>query len=183
MMSLVGLFSHAIAQPRMDLTGKDAVGWSKGADRSVVSGESLAFRFPDGKQGVVKKGFQVHHDGTRDWRAYEGLEIDMVSEGDREVELKITVLTPPGLSADVATTGSVRFRGSRKLYISWDCLDYPKARTSWQKFVKGIDLEVRYLDGKDGSATMQSVAVVKAPSVALESEIRGKSTKAGEKVS
>ena len=153
-----------------------------GTSQSIESGGTASFRFPDGPQGKFKHGFRVYHDGTRDWRGYHGLELAVEADANREFEIVATIVAPPGLGADEKTLAKVTATGAKTLLLPWSAFDHSRARTSFLKFVQGIDLTARYTDGKPGAVHLKSLALVKGPVVSIESEIRGKSLPAGSTV-
>src|SRR4051794_28205058 len=66
-------------------------GWSGLTESSdgatlALPGEAV-FKYPDGEQGWHYRGLRREHDGTRDWRDYAGLSIDIQVPDDRAIEL------------------------------------------------------------------------------------------------
>jgi hypothetical protein len=146
---------------------------------SIRSGETASFRFPEGSKGRYKHGFRFLHDGTRDWRSYQGLELSLEADPGREVEIITTLVAPEGMNANERTTAKVIATGAKQVRLPWSVFDHLRARTSFLKFVQGVDLAVRYTDGRSGKVQVGSLMVVKGFPISLESEVRGKSVLAG----
>ncbi|MEO7101083.1 MAG: hypothetical protein ABI162_17130 [Luteolibacter sp.] len=178
--------AFASAEPRVSLTVDKFSGWHgvtlNGDSATLASGEIASFQYPAGPLGRNKHGFRVYHDGTRDWREFEGLEVNLASEVGREIELEATLLAPPGLSANERTSMKIRAKDKDILRLPWTLFNSLAARTSHLKFIQGLELKGRYIDGKPGFIQLKSVTLVKGAVISLEAEIRGKSAAAGSAV-
>lgn len=159
-------------EPRIDL----------GFSTALRSGEAASFRFPEGPKGRYKHGFRFYHDGTRDWRAYRGLEITLDADDRREVELTATLVSPSGMNTNEKTNAKVSLSGGNRISLTWEAFDHLRARDSFLKFVQGVDLAARYADGKPGDIRIKSLVLMKGFPVSLESDVRGKSAPAGSTV-
>jgi hypothetical protein len=146
---------------------------------SMQSGQSASFRFPDGSKGRYKHGFRFHHDGTRDWRAFRGLELTLDADAGREVELTVTLVTPPGMNANERTSATVTTIGGGRIRLPWEAFDHLRARTSFLKFVQGVDLVARHTDGRPGIVKVESLVLMKGFPISLESDVRGRSAPPG----
>ncbi|BCU78152.1 hypothetical protein llg_28670 [Luteolibacter sp. LG18] len=145
----------------------------------LTAGATATWRAPQGERGRYKHGFRVYDDRTVDWRGYQALEIAVEAEPGREVAVETTILAPAGLSADERTVSKTTLTGAKVLRLPWSSFDHPQARTSFLKFVQGLDLAARYTDGRPGAIRFTSAAVVKGSAVSLESPVLGRSAPAG----
>ena len=183
-LSILFLMAQACfaAGPRLSLTPDNFSGWKgvvhKENSATLASGGVASFQYPAGPQGRYKHGYRVYHDGTRDWREFEGLEIGLASDGGREVELEATLLAPAGLSANERTSLKILAKDKETLHLPWTSFDSPGARTSHLKFIQGLEIKARYTDGKPGSIQLKSVTLVKGKIISLDADVRGKSTAA-----
>jgi hypothetical protein len=176
----------AAQELRVNLAGDSFAGWTgvrvEATGAVLLPDRPASFRFPEGPKGRYKHGFRVYHDGTRDWRGYQGLELCLEADKGREVEITATLISPPGLGTDERTVAKITASGANTVRLPWSAFDHFLARTSFLKFVQGLDLAARYTDGKPGAIRIGSLALVKGPLVSLESDIRGKSQSAGSTV-
>ena len=183
---LAGLIASvplAAQEPQRQNLGQGTFpGWTGGRPAhglAVESGKTASFRFPQGTRGCYKWGMRTYHDGTRDWRAYRGLAIETESEAGREVELTCVVVAPPGMNADERTTAVIRIAAPGPVFLPWSAFDHNRARTASFKYAQGLDLTLRYTDGRPGSVKVRSVAVAKGESVSLEAAVRGRAAQPG----
>jgi CubicO group peptidase (beta-lactamase class C family) len=172
-------------RPRVDLTGSGAfTGWKgivvQNGAAGLDSGGTAVFNYPQGPLGRFKHGMRIYHDGTRDWRKFQGLEMAMSIESGREIEVEATLLAPTSLSANERTSMKIRTRNADLLRLPWASFDTPKARTSHLKFMQGVELKATYTDGKPGKVWIKDVSLIKGESVSIDAPVRGKSVLAGE---
>jgi hypothetical protein len=182
-------FAEEASPPVQPLGGPAFEGWSgflgttKGEARLALPG-TAEFRYPDGPRGFYKHGFRTFNDGTRDWRAYEGVRLDVKLPDDRPVELTASVLRAPargektaaGVSAKVLLSGA----GWHAVSLPWTAFEIPHARTDWLLQVKGLRLAASRPGGGKGDAlAVRDVRLTKGAVVSLEAPVRGKAAKPG----
>jgi hypothetical protein len=153
--------------------------------RLVVPGDAT-FRYPDGTLGFYKHGFRTMNDGTGDWKAFYGIQAEIRLDGNRELELTFG-MKPAGWNgeteAGMKSVVRIHGQGSHTVTVPWTAFGFDQARTSFLKFIKELTLSARFMDGNSpGQITLYYVRVVKAPSVALECPVRGKSAPNGQTV-
>ncbi|BCU78146.1 hypothetical protein [Luteolibacter sp. LG18] len=158
-----------------------------GEEGMAVPGE-ISFHYPEGTKGWYQEGFRVSHDGTADWRAYQGLQIDVEFADERPVELTARINIPPQLQrADyvetTAATVTVGGKGSRTLSLPWSAFDFQQAQPAFLKFARELVISAKPASGgAAGKLRIKAVRLVKAAAVSLEAEVRGRSAEGGGKV-
>jgi len=146
--------------------------------RLAVPGEAT-FRYPDGPRGFYKYGFRTLNDSAADWKGFYGVQAEISLESDREVELTFAIKpaghngqAEPGMKSVIRIHG----QGTKTVMLPWTAFGFDQARTSFLKYIKELSISARFTDGNSpGRITVGSVRVVKAPSVALECPVRGRS--------
>ena len=123
-------------------------------------GKAVSLRYPKGRH---KQGYSFRHDGTRDWRDYRGLEIAVDAEAGRKVEMTVVLFAPPGISDDGRTPARIAATGARMARLPWAAFDHLRARTSFLKFVQGVEPGTRYTDGKPGVPKVGKLAPPSPP--------------------
>ncbi|MGB8353073.1 MAG: hypothetical protein WCD79_04230, partial [Chthoniobacteraceae bacterium] len=144
------------------------------------------FTYPDGPFGFYKHGFRTLSDSAADWKAYYGVQVEIALPLDREVELAV-FLKPAsrshGVEDGVKSVVRVSGKGWHTVTLPWSAFEFEEARTSFLKFIKQLVLSPRFTDGgAPGQIQVRNVRVVKAPAVALECPVRGKSAPQGQTV-
>jgi hypothetical protein len=154
------------------------VGGLKAGAVIEFSGETT-LREPDGPRGQYKHGFRVLNDSAAEWQNFYGVQFEVNLPDAREVELTATIQRAQR-TANVGETpisGTVRVSGQgwRTITMPWSAFDFEQANTGFLKYVKEFTVAAKSADGKSATLHLRNARVVKAPVVALEAEIRGKS--------
>jgi hypothetical protein len=139
---------------------------------------TVAFRHPAGPLGFYKHGFRVLHDGSWDVRPFYGVQAEVILPDDRETELSFTldVARRTNIDPPVLTTVRLQGKGSHLVTLPWSAFSFEQARYSLLKFIQEIRIAVRVADGsKGGTLTLRRARIIRAPGVALDTEVRGKS--------
>ena len=148
----------------------------------TVPGDAV-FTCPDGPRGGYKHGYRTFNDSAVDWKNFFGLQCGVSLPADREVELTFTLCAignhkaavTPGYKSTVLVHGA----GPHTVTLPWSAFDFPQARTSFLKFIKQLTIAARFTDKRPGNMSLLNVRVIKAPLVALECAVRGKSAPKG----
>ena len=70
--------------------------------------------------------------------------------------------------------------GWRTVTLPWSAFEFDQAAFAFLKYVKEFKIAARFADGKSGGKIqLRNVRVVKAPTVALKCDVRGKSAVSG----
>src|ERR1035438_9806467 len=143
-----------------------------------ASGETI-LREADGPRGQYKHGFRVLNDSAAEWQKFYGVQFEMNLPDEREMELTATILRAQR-NTNVTETpihGTIRVSGKgwHTITLPWSAFDFEQANYSFLKFVKEFTVAGKLDDGKPVAFRLRNVRVVKAPVVALETEVRGKS--------
>jgi hypothetical protein len=169
----------------LTLGGPAYQGWSGFVDaaegKMAVPG-TVAFRYPDGPRGVYHHGFRVVNDSAEDWSGFYGVRYTVDLPDDREVELVTTVRPTVGDEAATGVPAVTRLagKGEHTVTLPWSAFDFAHARTSFLQAVKTLTVAARYSDGGvAGQITLRWAEAIKAPSVYIETPIRGKSVPGG----
>lgn len=150
-----------------------------------LTGTEAVFTYPDGQRGWYNKGFRLENDGTRDWRDYFGVALELKLPDDRPVELGVQIKIPKQEARPTfveATKATIPLRGTgwHAVTLPWSAFDFQQAQPSFLKFAKELRLSARALDGaKNGEALTRNIRLVKGMSVALECAVRGKPAEQG----
>jgi len=150
-----------------------------------VAGETT-LREPDGPRGQHKHGFRVLNDSAADWQKFYGVRFEANLPDAREVTLTATILRAQR-SAGVPETpmsGTVYVcgQGWHTITLPWSAFAFEQANYAFLKFVKEFKITAQTADGQPARIQLRNALVVKAPAVALEAEIRGKSVAQNETV-
>ncbi|MEO7101087.1 MAG: hypothetical protein ABI162_17150 [Luteolibacter sp.] len=188
------LATHAFAEdkisPIVPVGGAKLEGWT-GVQASPdgvelkLPGEAV-FRYPEGAKGWYVDGFRPKHDGTRNWKAFHGLQLDVQVPEGRTFELQATLWTPKPEDrqeylAQTQAVCSVNGPGWQHVTLPWAVFDFKKSHSAFLEFVQELRLTGRFVDGKpDGEVLLKNIRLVRAPVIALDSAARGKAVKAGE---
>ncbi|TAK98040.1 MAG: hypothetical protein EPO07_12460, partial [Verrucomicrobia bacterium] len=153
------------------------VGGTKAGEVLKASG-AITLREPDGVRGQYKHGFRVLNDSAAEWQKFYGVQFEVNLSDARETEITATIQRAQR-NADVDETpisGTVRVSGKgwRTITLPWSAFDFEQANFGFLKYVKEFTIAAR-ADGKPVKFQLRNVRVVKAPVVALEADVRGKS--------
>jgi len=174
------------AQPWLELGDSQLANWSgvqasSGAAVLAVPGMT-SFRYPDDPRGFYQHGFQAENDGTADWSDFYGPHFDVCLMDDRPVELTVTLgaAVPSAPDRKVTSVLEIVGAGWHSVTLSWSAFAFEQAGTSFLQFGKGIAIAARYSEGgATGSVQLKNVRIVRAPQVALWSDVRGKAAARG----
>jgi len=144
----------------------------------TFSGETT-LREPDGPRGQYKHGFRVLNDSAAEWQKFYGVQFEINLPDARDVELTATILRAQR-NADITETPvngtiSVNGKGWHTITLPWRAFDFKQANTSFLKFVKEFQLDAKYASGQPVKFQLRNARVVKAPVIALEAEVCGRS--------
>lgn len=146
-----------------------------------VPGKTV-FLYPEGSDGWRSFGFTRQHDGTRDWRGYHGIQMNVTMPVGRTLELEATLVVPgesgrgeliPGSKAVVTVTTGGR------VTIPLNMFDFNKGQPGFLHYIRGLQLAGKLADGASGTVKLENVRLVRAPSIFLEAKVRGKAAAAG----
>jgi hypothetical protein len=150
------------------------------------NGEAI-FAYPAGKMGWYKHGFRPENDGTCDWRDYYGLQFDIKLPDDRLVRLMTTIRIPdqPVRLDYVTETHSetvLAGKGWHHVTLPWSAFDFQQAQPAFLKFVRELNLRIVRGDEAGPPCLLQNASLIRAPLVALDCEVRGKSAAPGKEI-
>lgn len=195
----VAPFARGENAPRQSLGNLGTLqGWSgvqlasgqgqNGKDCAVfpANGEVI-FTYPAGTKGFYKHGFRAECDGTSDWRDFYGLQFDIKLPDDRQVRLMTTIRIPdqPVRLDYVKETHSetvIVGKGWHHVTLPWSAYDFQQAQPAFLKFVRELDLRINRGDESSAPCLLENVCLTRAPLIALDSEVRGKSAASGQQV-
>ncbi len=178
----------APARGWVDLGGSTFENWSgvtpapDGSASFAVPG-SAAFRFPDGPRGFYNHGFRIENDGTVDFKPYFGVRCEVRLPDVRQAELTFGVFEARPKKADREQSAVMHVigQGWHTITLPWSALQFPQAGEGFLKYGKGVKIEAAFSDGSgNGQIAIRNVRLIKAPTVAIESVIRGKSAPSGQ---
>ena len=187
------LATHAFAAepavPIMPVGGAKLEAWvglENSADGSVLKlPAEAAFRYPDSAEGWYVDGFRPKHDGTRNWRGFHGLQLDVWVPEGRVFELQATIGTPKPVDrqeylALSKALCSVSGPGWQHVTLPWAVFDFKKSQSAFLEFVQELRLVGKFTDGKsDGEVRLKNIRLVRAPVIAVETVAPGKAVDAG----
>jgi hypothetical protein len=177
--------------PWLELGGPRMEGWS-GLSRSVSDAATLAipgeteFVYANGPRGFYNHGFRLENDGTVDWRDFYGPQFEICLADDREVELAVILIAaaPNAPDTQVSSVVTVSGAGWHSLTLPWSAFAFNQAGTSFLRFGKGCSIAARLSNGgRAASIQIRRARIVRAPAVALQCDVRGKSAARGATVS
>jgi hypothetical protein len=149
-------------------------GVQAGRDGTAVLRGPAEFRYPDGPRGFYSQGFRRLNDGTRDWRAAYGVQVDVLLPTAAPRELAVAVLPADPHKAPVKAKVTVQGAGWHTLTLPWSAFDIETARTAWLLHVKGLSI-----DAGGAPLTIRAPRVTMGARTALAAQVRGKSVAAG----
>jgi hypothetical protein len=190
LMISMGVTTVAVAQDDASVPGaweylsdKNFSGWTgikPGAENGLLPCPGQAvFQYPAGKKGWYSHGFSKEHDGTRDWRKYYGLQLNVKVPAGRILKLKAILFTPPkelrqeylpSVQANVEVP-----EGWHQVTIAWESFDLPPGQFAMLKFIQGIRLEGRFKDN-NGAANLniKNVRLTLARQIAMTTAVQGR---------
>jgi hypothetical protein len=161
------------------------VGAARPGEVFNVSG-TRTFREADGRRGQYKHGFRVLNDSAAEWQDYYGVQFELNLSDNREMELTATIRRarrlPDVEETPICSTIRISGKGWHTITLPWSAFGFEQANTGFLKYVKEFTLAVKTLAGKPADFQVRNVRVVKAPTVSLEAEVRGKSVPQGDTV-
>ena len=149
------------------------------ADAVVTFTGETTLREPEGPRGQYKHGMRVLNDSAADWQKFYGVQLEVNLPDSKDVALTAVITRFQRTAAPetpVTATVSVSGKGWHKLTLPWSAFAFPQANTSFLKEVKEFALSVKTVDGKPATLKLRNVRVVQAPVIALEAEVRGRSS-------
>jgi hypothetical protein len=162
-------------------------GWSgitHGADAASLPVPGVAsYRYASGLVGFYKHGFRLENDSTVDWTSYWGIRCEVKVPEVREAELTLTLDTAraSGTDKQVSTVIHVAGQERQTVTLPWSAFQFDQAASGFLRYGQGISIAARWSDaGGPGEIQVRNVTLIRAPSVALECEVRGKSAEKGE---
>jgi hypothetical protein len=179
------------APVRLEVGGDAFQHWSglaqaaRGVATLSAAGEA-EFRVPDGARGQYKHGFRVYTDSAEEWQDFYGVRFEMELPDARAVDLTVSIQRAPRgpvVEAPVTSALSLCGKGWHTVTLPWPAFDFNQAGPAFLKSVKEFKLAVHPPDGSAlGKVRLRRVAVVKAPGVSLECDVRGRAGEAGQTV-
>ncbi|QDA61651.1 COG1470 family protein [Hymenobacter jejuensis] len=148
---------------------------------------TASFHYPGGPKGWYTQGFRKEHDGTRDYRAFYGLQAEVWVPNEHTLELRVTLATPkaelqqqylPEAHATVIVPGGSS--GWQRVTLPWTLFDVPTAQVAMFKFIQGVRLEGKFTGGETGKVRLRNVRLTRAAQVAIEVPVRGKAVAPGQ---
>ncbi|HSV16081.1 MAG TPA: hypothetical protein VLI90_17605 [Tepidisphaeraceae bacterium] len=176
--------SGAADAPWQQLGGGSAFGnWpglkvaADGTASLAVPGEAV-FRYPDGPRGFYKHGFRVFNDGTADWHADWGVQLEVKLADARAVELMVSIAPASRGNEVESRKATVRIAGDgwHTVNLPWSAFQFEQADFAFLRFIKQLSIAAAATDANQApfNISLRNVRVVKAPSVAMESDVLGK---------
>jgi hypothetical protein len=148
--------------------------------------DPAVFHYPQGTNGWHFQGFRQENDGTRDWRGFYALQLDVLVPEKQTLELQAAIATPPEgprpeYIAESHAGCSVTGNGNwQQVTLPWTTFDFDKGKRAFLEFIQKLRLTGKMAGGKNGGVQLKNVRLIRAPSIALEAEARGKAVPAGE---
>jgi len=154
------------------------VGGLKAGAVVAFTGETK-LREPDGPRGQYKHGMRVLNDSAAEWQKFYGVQFEVNLPDPKDVALtagitRFQCTASPG--TPVTATVSVSGKGWHAITLPWSAFAFQQANTSFLKAVKEFTLSAKTADGKPAPLKLRNVRVVQAPVIALEGEVRGRSS-------
>jgi hypothetical protein len=168
----------------------DAEGWRNWtgleidpAGAAALPGTGVAeFRYPDGPRGFYKHGFRLLNDGTGDLKNRYGVRMEVELPDDRAATLTVSVRTDDaqGQGEAVESRTSLRGAGWHAVILPWQVFGFDQARSSFLRYAKALTVGASLEGEGTGRVMLRNVCVVKAPAVAVEAAVRGRSVPCGQ---
>lgn len=147
---------------------------------------TATFQYPAGSKGWYNIGFRKEHDGTKDWRAFYGLQADVWVPQGSALELIVTLFTPkPELQQqylpEAHATVTVAGGGWQRITLPWSIFDVPDYQTAMFKFIQGVSIAGKFKNGSSaGNIRLKNIRLTRALQVAMDAPVRGKAVAPGE---
>ena len=147
--------------------------------------EPAVFQYASGSKGWYYEGLRQMNDGTRDWRGFYGLCLDVLIPKGRTLNLEATISLPPPegrqefiakSSAGSMVAGATNWQ---QVTLPWTMFDYDKSQGAFLEFIQRLQFAGKFTDGKDGDVRLKDVRLVRAPGIALDADIQGKAAPQG----
>ncbi|WP_460555278.1 COG1470 family protein [Hymenobacter daeguensis] len=149
---------------------------------------TTVFQYPAGPKGWYNHGFRAEHDGTRDWRNFYGLQVEVWVPKGRRLELRATLFTPPSplrqnylpeTHATITVPGGNG--GWRRVTVPWALLDVPNRQVAMLRFIQGVRLDGQLTDtGSPGEIRLRNVRLTRALHIAAQAPVRGQAAEPGQ---
>ncbi len=178
------------SSPWLEIGGDNFANWTGVTVRNDAAAKwtlnnPAVFTCPPGPKGWYFNGFRQENDSTRDWRAFFGLQMKIMAPAGRRLVLQATLLTPPETPRQEyilssAAACSVNGNGHwQKITLPWTSFDYDQSQSAFLEFIQALRLNGKFADGKNGKVSLKDVRLVRAPGIALDAIVQGKSVPAG----
>ncbi|MFI3293168.1 MAG: hypothetical protein SNG27_04870 [Rikenellaceae bacterium] len=182
-LAMLAIVFGAQAKFKESIGAEDFSNWKspKSVKEGVVtlnSGAEMSYTYPETKN--YGKGFRHYYNGA-DWSLYKGVafEVYLEDESPAQIELTFRVAPENAEHLEPVNTATVNLyaQGWNKVFVSWDLFSLREGQRGTLQGVHNFSLKAT----SDANKKLQikDVALVKAESVALESNIQGKATEAG----
>jgi hypothetical protein len=182
LVAFVAASTRAATPPWETLGGPQLQGWTgiKPGDCAAtltVPGHA-AFARPDGPRGFIKHGFRMENDGASDWTDFYGVRFDVRLTDDHPIELAVALDAAIANGPDRLVPAKVDVAGTgwHSVTLPWSAFAFPQAGTGFLRFGKGVQITA---DGPAETIGLRDVRVVRAATVALTADVRGKPADAG----
>jgi hypothetical protein len=171
------LVSVSISASRAEMDAVVAVplhGWA-------TPNHPLTYRVPDGPRGWYQHGFRRENDGSKDWRAFKGVRLELQNPSDGVVAFTVKIAIPveptrQSLLPQTLAHPSITGKGRHSVYLPWTSFDFKQAQPAFLKYVKTLQVS------SPAPLFVDSASTVLDRSVALSADVSGKSAPANAEV-
>ncbi len=149
------------------------------ADRNTESlplPAKMTYIHPAGEKGWYLRGLNTEHDGTYDLRRYYGFRMCLNSDKDTPLKIRCCLKRPvTGGRHNLAdsTSAVIQVPGGKwsEVLLPLSAFDYNRGQEYFLKFIDKIELSAEYADGSRGTISVKDVRLVKAHTLAMETDI------------
>jgi hypothetical protein len=142
-----------------------------GTDATLAVPGEATFRYPD---AVAGSG------GVGNWSTWYGVRFDVRLDDNRPVDLDVILQTPDAAKSGVAAHAILTGAGWHTVTLPWASFDFPQTFSGFLDDIKEVSIAARSEDQKPAAITFRKAQVIRAETVWLHTDQRGRSVKAGD---
>ena len=167
--SLEAAGKAALPSPVQELGGAKFENWTgievKGNEAMLKVPGEAAFSYPNDDGDRAKD--------ARYWFDSFGVRFEVRLDGERSLQLDVN------LGGDRVAHTLLKGAGWHTVSLPWRNFNFPQADSTFLHGVDGLKISAKYADGKPGTIALRSPMLVRAETVWLHADVRGKSSEAG----
>ncbi|MEI6865613.1 hypothetical protein [Flavicella sp.] len=148
----------------------------------IKSGELISYQYSKAKS--YSKGFRDYYANALDWSVYKGLTFDIYQKKESEIEIEILFFVDESNTRTMQGVSKAKIqligKGWQEVFVPWELFDLVKGQRGTLQGVTKLHIVANSQNNK--TLQIKNIFLSKGQTLVLESKMKGKSAKAGNKV-